>query len=425
LTRPMKGTAPRGRWAQEDLCRAEALRTSAKERAENVMVVDLLRNDLGRIAVPGTVAVASLWQVEQHPALWQLTSTVQAVTRQETGLTEVFGALFPCASVTGAPKVSTMSVIADLEPSPRGVYCGAVGFLGPRQGSPPSGASPTARFAVAIRTAVIDKSRGMVEYGAGGGITWDSTAEQEWDEVALKAAALVRPAAPSLGANEGLIETMAFAPSRDGGGVRHLGHHMARLAASARYFGIGCPPDVEGLVARAVAGLQRPTRVRLVLWTAGDVEVEMVTLNENPTGRLALCLDLEPVASADVRLFHKTTDRRRYDDRARRHPGADDVVLVNERGEVTETTRANLAVYLDDQWCTPPIDCGLLPGVERARRVADGRLVERVIGVDDLLGATAVATLSSLRGWRAAHVHSNCRCRPSTPPGTRMTRCHP
>jgi para-aminobenzoate synthetase / 4-amino-4-deoxychorismate lyase len=408
-TRPMKGTAPRGRWSLDDSCQAEALRTSPKERAENVMVVDLVRNDLGRIALPGSVEVAALCRLEQHPTLWQLTSSVTAATPTDIGLAEVFASLFPSASVTGAPKISTMSSIADLERSPRGVYCGAVGFLEPNLNGARSG--PTARFAVAIRTAVVDKVQCLAEFGTGGGITWDSIADQEWAEVQLKAQALVGPAAPVLSADQSLIETMAFEPDGRGGAVRNLGDHLARLTASARYFGLTPPPEMHELVLEAVTGLSTPTRVRLVLGADG-IEIETSELDLDATSSPArLCVDLQPVSSTDVMLFHKTTDRRRYEDRARRHPGADDVVLVNERGEVTETTRANLAVSFGGPWYTPPLHCGLLPGIERARRLTDGRLIERVVTANDLHAASAVAIFSSLRGWRIAHVDTACRCR--------------
>lgn len=222
-TRPMKGTAPRGRWAEEDVARSEALRCSAKERAENVMVVDLLRNDLGRIAVPGSVAVPELWQVERHPTVWQLTSTVVARPRAGVGLAEVFGAVFPSGSVTGAPKVSAMSIIAELERSPRGVYCGAVGLVEPVGDRSPAAAAGrdgppddiVAHFAVAIRTAVVDKGRQVVEYGSGGGITWDSSVRAEWDEVLVKTRALADPG--PLAGGVGLIETMGFFPNGPGG----------------------------------------------------------------------------------------------------------------------------------------------------------------------------------------------------------------
>jgi para-aminobenzoate synthetase/4-amino-4-deoxychorismate lyase len=401
--RPMKGTAPRGRWAAEDAEHAAALFGSAKERAENVMVVDLLRNDMGRIAATGSVAVPQLWQVERHPTLWQLTSTVTARTRADVGLADVFGALFPCASVTGAPKVSAMAIIATLEHAPRGVYCGAVGIIRP---------NPTrSRFAVAIRTAVVDKSQRLVEYGSGGGITWDSSPEAEWEEVLIKTRALVG-VTPSTGDGHGLIETMGFDPHLNGGTVRNLGDHLARLASSADYFGLPTPVDAEQLVADAVAALTTPARLRLVLHPDGALDVTTSTLegNDQPPGMQRLCVDQEPIESRNIALFHKTTDRRRYEERARRHPGADDVVLFNERGEVTETTRANLAVCLGGQWCTPALDCGLLPGIERARLLAAAQLVERVITVEDLCHAEAVATLSSLRGWRPARLWPDCTC---------------
>ena len=406
-TRPMKGTAPRGRWSSEDAAVALALSTSPKERAENIMVVDLLRNDLGRIAVPGTITVPSLCELEQHPTVWQMSSTVRATTPVRTGLPEIFKALFPCASVTGAPKVSTMSVIAELEASPRGVYTGAVGLVRPA----PAGSATTvsARFAVGIRTAVVDRARKTASYGSGGGITWDSTSPREWEEVLLKARALEgsrRNQAP-----DGLFETMAFDPSARPGGVRHLGDHLARLNASAQYFGL-CPPrNAVESIDGALIGVETPARVRLVLRAGEAMEVETSPLHDpDPTSVLSLCLDREPVDSSDPTLFHKTTDRARYDERARRHPTVDDVVLVNERGEITETTRANVAVRIGDQWCTPPLRCGLLPGIQRARDLAEGRLVERVLTIDDLLAADSVATLSSLRGWRAARVVHTCTC---------------
>ena len=408
--RPMKGTAPRGRWAAEDAEHAAALSTSAKERAENIMVVDLLRNDMGRIAETGSVAVPQLWRVERHPSVWQLTSTVTARTPPETRLADVFGALFPCASVTGAPKISAMAIIAEIERAPRGVYCGAVGLIRPDPSrSKPQGVS--ARFAVGIRTAVIDKARLLVEYGSGGGITWDSSPEAEWEEVLIKTKALV-DSLPSAGTGHGLIETMGYHPDVDGGTVGNLEDHLARLSFSAEYFGFPAPKEAEALVAKAIAGLNAPTRLRLLLRPDGRIDVATSTLenHDRPPGVQRLCVDPEPVASTNPALFHKTTDRRRYEERAQRHPNADDVVLVNERSELTETTRANLAVCLRGQWCTPPLDCGLLPGIERARLIASGRLIEKVITVEDLHRAEGAATLSSLRGWRAAHICPDCSC---------------
>jgi len=413
-TRPMKGTIPRGRWEGEDLHNEETLRTSPKERAENLMVVDLLRNDLGRIAVPGTVRVPDLWSIERHPTVWQLTSTITATPRPGVDLTDVFTALFPCGSVTGAPKVSTMKIIADLEHSERGVYCGALGLLRPDPSAPTGSVGLEARFAVAIRTASIDKVRGVVEYGSGGGITWDSSPAAEWDEVVVKTW-IVDPGHSTGLSPPALLETMGFHPTGadvDGHGVRNLDRHLQRMASSAAYLGYPPPVGARDVVLDAVSGLAGSARLRLVMRMDGHLELGVHPLTEDlRTGRsLVLCIDREPVDSTDDRLFHKTTDRGRYDQRTSRHGRADDVILVNERGEVTETTRANLLIRLGSQWVTPPLRCGLLPGVERARLLESGRVVERVVTEDELGESDAVATVSSLRGWRHADVRRICRC---------------
>ncbi len=417
--RPMKGTARRGRWSGEDRMVATALEHSPKERAENVMVVDLVRNDLGRVAVPGTVGVPVLGQSERHPGLWQLSSTVTATLDPDAGLYDVFGALFPCASVTGAPKISTMGQIAGLETSSRGVYCGAVGVLGPRaapDGSPDEGrpgedppAGLDARFAVAIRTAVVDRRRGVAEYGTGGGITCDSRADEEWDELLVKARVLVETG------TEGepppvLLETMRFDPTLAGPGnpgVRNLERHLGRLRSSASYFGGRFPDDLVGRIGAATEGTG-PARIRLLLDLTGAVTVEVHPEDEAiaPAEVRFFCVDDQPVDAGDFRLFHKTTNRWIYEDRTARHPGADDVVLVNDRHEVTETTRANLAVRLDGKWWTPPLACGLLPGVERSRLIDAGVLHERVIPVDELFRAEGLASFSSLRGWLPATVQA-------------------
>jgi para-aminobenzoate synthetase/4-amino-4-deoxychorismate lyase len=413
-TRPMKGTAPRGRWEEEDLLNAESLQTSSKERAENLMVVDLLRNDLGRIAVPGTVRVPELWAIERHPTVWQLTSTITATPRPGVDLSDVFAALFPCGSVTGAPKVSTMKVIADLEHSKRGVYCGAVGVLRPDRAAPAGSGGLEARFAVAIRTAIVDKGRELVEYGSGGGITWDSSPASEWAEVVVKTK-VVNPSPPAGQPPPALLETMAFDPSGTGPGdhgIRNLDHHLRRMASSAAYLGFPPPVEARAMVLDAVAGVTGSARLRLVLHLDALLEVELHPLIEEggPGEPLVLCIDPEPVDSRDVSLFHKTTDRRRYDERTSRHPLADDVILVNERGEVTETTRANLLIQQDSQWVTPPLDCGLLPGVGRALLLESGRVVERVVTEAELRNSDGLATVSSLRGWRPARFEPLCRC---------------
>ncbi len=409
LTRPMKGTAPRGRWPEEDQELASGLATSPKERAENVMVVDLLRNDLGRIAVPGSVKVPALWQVERHPSLWQLTSTVTATAEHDVGLAQVFGALFPSGSVTGAPKVAAMEAIASLETSGRGLYCGAIGLIQPNAESRSTGAGLSARFAVAIRTAVVDKKALTAEYGSGGGVTWDSDEVNEWNEVNIKVRSLT--SAPPLEVS--LLETMAFSAPHDAtkaGQIRNLDRHLARLSASAAYFEIPIPADMREAIADELVGRSTEAKVRLLLSRAGGLEIEVSDLIADYSSETVqtVCVDLEPVLSTDPTLFHKTTARQRYETRQARHPDADDVLLVNQYGEITETTRANVAYLKDERWWTPPLSCGLLPGVERARLLATGELRERVITVNDIGEVQDLATVSSLRGWRPARLHTGC-----------------
>ncbi len=346
-TRPMKGTAPRGRWLAEDEEAAARLVGSAKDRAENAMIVDLLRNDLGRIARPGTVEVSRMFEPERYETVWQLTSTVAAHLEPATSLVDVFRALFPSGSVTGAPKVRTMRVIADLEDSPRGVYCGAIGYL-----APPGSGEPRAHFNVAIRTVALDPGSGTAEFGVGGGITFDSSAEGEFAEVLAKAKVL-SAARPDFA----LFETLRHEPSE---GFLHLPEHLERLGASARYFGFRF--DRES----AVAGLKRAVddvggeavRVRLTLSRDGSIATEAAEAPLQPETVLRLALDDEPVDPGDVWLFHKTTRRAPYDRRRERRPDVDDVILVNTRGEVTESTIANLAVRLGGRWVTPPLDVG-------------------------------------------------------------------
>jgi para-aminobenzoate synthetase/4-amino-4-deoxychorismate lyase len=388
-TKPMKGTSGRGRWPAEDAARAQLLMSSPKERAENAMIVDLLRNDLGRVGDWGSVAVPSLFALERYETLWQLTSTVTARVRRQTSLVEVLEALFPCGSVTGAPKQRTMAMIAELEASRRGVYCGAVGLVAP------AGSPFRARFNVAIRTVVVDRGTGQAVYGTGGGITWDSNPSSEYEELEAKAAILHRAAEDFQ-----LLETMAFRPA---GGLRNLDRHLDRLAQSAAYFGFPLDPErVRSALSVALHDIQEPARVRLLLTRAGSATVGLAPMPTPPECPVVLEIDWEPVISSEIWPYHKTTLRTAYERRTARHPSADDVLMVNERQELTETTVANLALRLDDCWWTPPLEVGCLPGVERQRLVEEGRLRERTLTVDDLAAAEVIALVSSLRGWRQA-----------------------
>ncbi|HXT21979.1 MAG TPA: aminodeoxychorismate synthase component I [Thermoanaerobaculia bacterium] len=392
VCRPMKGTAPRGRWPAEDARRAAALAASPKERAENLMIVDMVRNDLGRVARAGTVVTRDLFSCERYATLWQLTSTVTA--QSDAPLSAVLAALFPSASVTGAPKARTMELIAALEGEPRGVYTGTIGWAGP---------GGRAHFNVAIRTVWIDRRRGIAEYGTGGGVTWDSDAAAEHAESRLKASVLVQPRA-----DFELLETLRWSPVR---GYVRLEGHLRRLAASARYFGF----RRDGREWSALVDLARtlppaPHRVRLRLARDGAVHVEAEPLAaakhapRKPRKRWRVALASTPVDAAEPLLFHKTTRRALYDAARAARPDCDDVLLWNERGELTESTIANLVVHIDGKLVTPPLECGLLPGVFRERLLARHRIAERVVRREDLLRASGLWLVSSLRGWRACDV---------------------
>jgi para-aminobenzoate synthetase/4-amino-4-deoxychorismate lyase len=390
-TRPMKGTAPRGRTTAEDREQRRLLRSSSKEQAENLMIVDLLRNDLGRVAEVGSVAVDELFALERYPTVWQMTSEISARVPPGTGLVDLFRALFPCGSITGAPKRRTMQLIDELEPTPRGIYCGAVGLV-----APPS-APFRARFNVAIRTAVVDRRTGEAVYGAGGGITWGSEAAPERTELLTKAAVLAHDVT-----DHRLLETLAFVP---GEGLRNLDRHLARMADSADWAGFRFDrTEVRAAVRGVVARRAEPARVRILLSRAGDVEVELQPMPPVGGRPVRLALDDDPVDATSPWLQHKSTRRDVYLTRSLRHPEADDVVMVNQYGELTETTTANLAVRLDGRWWTPPTTVGCLPGVERARLLEAGRLHERVLTVEDLHTADELAVLNSLRGRREAEL---------------------
>ena len=377
LTRPMKGTARRGRWAEEDEAAAQALAASPKERAENVMIADLLRNDLGRVAETGSVRATALFQPERYRTVWQLTSTVEARLSPGVGLEALFAATFPCGSVTGAPKASAMKLIAAEERSPRGVYCGAAGLVAP---------GGDCAFNVAIRTAVVSRSTGAASYGAGGGITFASSAAAEWDELLAKVAVLEQaPARPTL------LETMRL----EGGRVALLDLHLARLAGSARYHATPLDlAEVRGLV----EGERGDGRLRLLLPPEGRPRLERSALPAPLEGPVRVALSRAPISSRDPARFHKTTDRAFYETRRAERPDCFDVILLNEDGATAESTLANLVVGLEGRLWTPPLAAGLLPGVLRADLLASGALAERALTVADLRTAGTLWLINALRG---------------------------
>ncbi len=383
-SRPMKGTAPRGRSADEDRAQAQWLSTSEKNRSENVMIVDMIRNDIGRVAEVGTVGVSDLFHVERYPTLWQMTSTVTGQTR--ASVADIMTALFPCASITGAPKARTTGIIAELETTPRGVYTGAIGFIAPGR---------RAQFNVAIRTVVVDTTTGTAEYGVGGGVTWESEAGDEYDECLTKARVLTerRPEFE-------LLETIRWTRT---GGYHFLDAHLDRMRASAEYFGSAVSDtQYRTLLGRSDGGFTADDMiVRLLIDRHGAARVEFTPFvaRREP---IRLVLAASPVDSSDVFLFHKTTNRTVYDRARIEQPGADDVVLWNERGEVTETCIANIVVDINGALVTPPVSCGLLPGIGRGALVASGEVRERVISVDELARATQIWVVNSVRGRQRA-----------------------
>jgi para-aminobenzoate synthetase / 4-amino-4-deoxychorismate lyase len=389
VSRPMKGTIQRGRGGAEDVEMQAALRSSAKDRAENVMIVDMVRNDLGRVAKAGTVEVPTLFATEKYDTVWQLTSTVTAEPRPGTTLAEVFAALFPAASITGAPKVAAMELISRLEANPRGVYCGAIGYGGPRRDG-----TPLWRFNVGIRTVLIDQATGRGWYGTGGGITYDSTPSGEYAEALLKTRVLARRSS-----DFDLLETIRWTPDA---GFRHLDRHVRRLMASADYFDVPVSDaHVREALEEAVRGVDLPQRVRLRVSRQGGITVGTGRIPV-VSGPVRLAVDEVPVDSSDPFLRHKTSRREVFEKAAARHPYADDVILVNERGELTETTIASLVAEVDGRWVTPPLDSGCLPGVERAHLLSAGKVHESVLFPADVGRATGLARVNSLRGWESA-----------------------
>jgi para-aminobenzoate synthetase/4-amino-4-deoxychorismate lyase len=380
----MKGTSRRGRWLAEDARLAQALIASDKARAENVMIVDLLRNDIGRVAETGSVRVSELCALERYPTVWQMTSTIDATIRPRTSLTDLLRAVFPCGSVTGAPKVRTMTIIADLESSARGIYTGAICLLRP-------GGDMVA--SVPIRTAVYDRTTGMATFNVGAGITADSTAAEEWAECLAKARVVRPPAVPE---DAVLFETLRLHDGR----LMHRDGHVARMRDSAELFGWSADVERlhEALTMLAATHPDGTWRARLFLDRLGGIRTELVPFRPD-VRRWRVALARTPVDTRSPLLFNKTTRREVYEAARAAVPGVDDVLLWNARGEVTESTIANVVVELDDARITPPIACGLLPGVFRQELLTRGEVRERVIRVDELARATRLWLVNSLREW--------------------------
>lgn len=386
--KPMKGTAARGRTTEEDLYQREWLRTSEKNRAENLMIVDLLRNDAGRISRPGGVEVGRFFDIERYETLYQATSTINARLRKEVKPSEIFRCLFPCGSVTGAPKIRTMQIIHELEEEPRGLYTGSIGYFSPER---------KAVFSVAIRTLVVDRRTDQAEFGVGSGIVHDSEPDLEYNECLLKSRFLTeRP-----GEFE-LIETLRW-EHRQGWVV--LEEHLRRLRQSSEYFGFMYQENaVVGTLNQIGVELGKREgefRIRLTLARRGHINVTHSPL-EKITQPLRVTLSPLRTDSHDRFLYHKTTRRELYDRELNRATGEGfyDVLFCNERGEVTEGARTNILIRKGETLFTPPVTCGVLPGTFRSHLLRSGsmNIVERPFSLDELLAADEVLLCNALRG---------------------------
>jgi para-aminobenzoate synthetase/4-amino-4-deoxychorismate lyase len=387
-TKPMKGTAPRGRTTSEDREVAEWLHDDAKNQSENVMIVDLIRNDLGRLCRFGTVRVENLFAVERYPTLWQMTSTVTGELRPDADYYDIFRALFPCGSITGAPKVRAMQLLAKIESEMRGVYTGAIGFF----------SRDRSVFNVAIRTVDLDGEDATL--GVGGGIVIDSTAEAEFRECTLKAEFLTRADEPF-----SLIETLLWRR-----GYPLLGLHLDRLVDSAGYFGFPCDRNKVEAALMSVADVfadKQARKVRLLLDSDGSFRIEHEIMLDpaereiDQAGRI--CIAEERTDPDDRFLCHKTTHRRMYEaafKNACQH-GCVDVLFLNTRCEVTEGAIHNVFIEKDGRWITPPVACGLLPGIYRRHLMETrGDVEEKALRLEDLRTADAIYLTNAVRGVR-------------------------
>lgn len=385
IAKPMKGTARRGRTLAEDEVQRVFLRQSDKNRAENLMVTDMVRNDLGRVAQIGSIAVESLFEIERYPTVLQMTSMITAQT--QAPVSEILQHLFPSASITGAPKVRTMAIIHELEPQPRGVYTGTVGMIGPDR---------QAQFNVAIRTVLFDRERRQAFYGVGSGIVWDSEAVDEYQECLLKAQVLTwKPP------NFRLLETLLWEP---GTGYFLLTEHLRRLADSATYFAI--PLDRTAIEARfnaLAATLTEAAKIRLLVSSNGAFAVESAPLAQTALRRpVRVGWAQQPIDSNTLWLRHKTTKRQVYESARATRPDCDDVLLWNEHGELTEASTANVVLELAGERVTPPVKCGLLAGTFRGWLLANGDLRERILTRRDLCAAQRIYLINSVRRWQEA-----------------------
>ncbi len=388
--KPMKGTRPRGSTEALDKAFAEELAESVKDKAENLMIVDLMRNDLSRVAEAGSVRVERPFAIESYPTVHQMVSTVRATLLPGKSAMDMLHALFPCGSITGAPKIRAMELINEVERDARGPYCGAIGRID---------GDGNAAFNVAIRTVRLtpgENNRHHVVAGVGGAIVADSEGMSEWRECLIKASFLRREAS---GAD--LIESMLFDPEK---GIPLLELHLERMKASALELGYAFDRhETRNRIQALCFELEEPAKLRILLARSGDVALQAVALGDGSLGEPVTCRAMPiPVVTGDRRLRHKTTDRAFYDmaRKAAQDAGAAEAIFVRDDGLVTEASFSNIFVEQDGKLLTPPLALGLLPGVLRRSLIDEGRAVEAELTLDDLAGGFLLG--NSVRGLMKA-----------------------
>ena len=377
LTKPMKGTVARGLNTNQDKQQIELL-MSEKNLAENMMIVDLLRNDLSKISKPGSVTVPHLFTAEKYPTVWQLTSTIQGNLKENVNLYQIFQALFPCGSITGAPKSSTMQIISNIENSARGVYCGTIGYIEPSM--------KKAVFNIPIRTLTIHNQ--LLNYGVGGGITWDSTADDEYNEILAKTAILNR----TFSIPEYIIETLLL----EDGKLVLLDMHLDRLLTSATYFDFACNVQAikQKLTDLAKTYFSGKYKIRLLQPKNGQPAIS-IDLLTNPIVIDKLAWAATCVDKGNVFLYHKTTNRQHFPQLAT----GQEYINYNQYDEITEFVNGNIALLINDKWLTPAITSGLLAGTMRQHYLNSRQLIEKTIIKKDFLQADKIAFINSVRGW--------------------------
>lgn len=382
ITKPMKGTIKRGLTSEQDEKYKNWLYHSEKNRAENLMIVDLLRNDLGKIAIPGTVKVSKLFNIETYPTVHQMTSTITAEIDENCTIVDIFRALFPCGSITGAPKIKTMEIIEELEETPREVYCGAIGYIRP---------NGDAIFNVPIRTVTINKDSNKAIYGVGGGITWDSTSIDEYEEILTKANVLQEKRKDFQ-----LLETILI----DEGKCFLLTEHLQRLEKSANYFKF--PLDIEKikkeLIDTASLFPQEKQKLRLIVFNTGEFQMETSPLLNTEKPKFVRFSDV-PIQKENIFVYHKTTNRDVLKSIQEKNKDVYDIILWNEKGEITEFTNGNIILELKGKLLTPPVSSGLLPGTFRQLLINQNKISEAILTKDDVIQASRIWFINSVRKW--------------------------